>query len=47
MNREEGQLERVGEDNFGHCLRCGEPIQIKRLLFMPESTKCIKCARRG
>ncbi len=31
---------------FAKCTMCGEEINIKRLLFMPESTRCIKCANR-
>ncbi len=31
-------------DKFGMCTRCGKDININRLLFMPESTRCIQCA---
>ena len=31
---------------FAKCTMCGEEININRLLFMPESTRCIKCANR-
>lgn len=34
-------------DQFGKCARCGNEININRLLLMPESTKCIHCAGRG
>lgn len=31
-------------DQFGKCSRCGQEININRLLLMPESTRCIHCA---
>jgi len=38
-----GKLEHPG---FGSCDTCGNEIQEGRLIFMPESTKCIHCASR-
>jgi DnaK suppressor protein len=29
---------------FGKCSRCGNEININRLLLMPSSSRCIKCA---
>lgn len=29
---------------FGKCTRCGNEININRLLLMPASTRCIHCA---
>jgi len=40
-------LARVDEDDFGKCSRCKKEIQVGRMLFMPESSWCIACARRG
>lgn len=40
-------LERVEDKDFGLCTRCGKEIQMGRLLFMPESSWCIACARKG
>jgi DnaK suppressor protein len=31
-------------DQFGRCTRCGQEININRLLLMPASTRCINCA---
>lgn len=31
-------------DQFGKCSRCGQEININRLLLMPESTRCVRCA---
>lgn len=33
-------------DQFGKCSRCGQEININRLLLLPESTRCIRCAGR-
>ena len=41
----ENALQNIGEEDFGHCKRCGKPIQMGRLVIMPESTKCVKCAQ--
>ncbi len=32
-----------GED-FGHCVRCGNDIPMQRLLLMPGSPYCVRCA---
>ena len=32
--------------DFGKCIRCGNEININRLLFLPESNLCIRCASR-
>ncbi len=37
-------LERLPEPNFGSCSRCGGQIQEGRLMLMPESNFCIRCA---
>jgi DnaK suppressor protein len=31
-------------DQFGKCSKCGQEININRLLLLPESTRCIRCA---
>ncbi len=36
----------IENDDFGICSNCRKAIQTKRLIFMPESTKCIRCADR-
>ena len=37
-------LTKVGSPDFGNCAKCGNPIQIGRLMYMPESNNCIRCA---
>ncbi len=39
-------LEKLDESDFGNCTICGNPIQAKRLMFMPQSTSCVRCAAR-
>lgn len=39
-------LSNIDNDNFGLCSDCGNGIQSGRLIFLPESTKCIRCASR-
>ncbi len=35
----------VGKPDFGLCIKCKKPIPIGRVLLMPESNKCVNCAR--
>lgn len=37
-------LTKVGAEDFGICTRCKQPIAPARLMYMPESTKCVRCA---
>jgi DnaK suppressor protein len=39
-------LTKVGSENFGICSECKNPIQPARLMYLPESSKCIRCADR-
>ncbi|RLD88689.1 MAG: TraR/DksA family transcriptional regulator [Bacteroidetes bacterium] len=39
-------LERIDDVKFGICISCGKPIPIQRLMVMPESSKCVRCAGR-
>jgi len=39
-------LVKIEDENFGICVNCSKPINPARLMFMPESTKCIHCADR-
>jgi DnaK suppressor protein len=40
-------LKKVHDKNFGYCSRCKQPIQTARLMFMPQSTRCIRCADKA
>lgn len=39
-------LGRIDDKDFGLCMICKAPIQPGRIVLMPESRKCIKCAQR-
>lgn len=53
LRRAEDRLKRLNyaldlskTDQFGKCLRCGNPIPEGRMLLMPESMKCVHCSGR-
>tara|TARA_B110000196_G_C20964891_1_gene575760 strand:- start:22 stop:357 length:336 start_codon:yes stop_codon:yes gene_type:complete len=37
-------LEKIDLDYFGLCTGCGKEIPVGRIMLMPGSTKCVKCA---
>ena len=37
-------LKKCDEPEFGSCKRCGQAIPMGRLMLMPESLFCVKCA---
>jgi DnaK suppressor protein len=39
-------LTKIDAPEFGICTRCKRPIAPARLMFMPESIRCINCADR-
>ena len=40
----ETALSKVDDEKFGICTRCKQPIQSARLMYMPESLRCVNCA---
>jgi DnaK suppressor protein len=36
-------LERLSQEEYGHCLKCGAPISPKRLAVVPWARYCVKC----
>lgn len=38
-------LDKVGSKDFGICVKCKQPIPLGRILLMPESQRCVNCAR--
>ena len=40
-------LERIKDDTFGQCHKCGEGIGVERLDAMPETNICIKCSSKS
>jgi DnaK suppressor protein len=37
-------LRRIDKHEYGDCVRCGEPIAVKRLELDPAAPLCITCA---
>jgi RNA polymerase-binding transcription factor DksA len=37
-------LERLRQDDYGRCTRCGEPIPPERLEVRPAAETCVACA---
>lgn len=42
--RLEKSLEMLDDPDFGYCYECEESIPFSRLMIMPESVYCVKCA---
>ena len=42
----ESALQRINHEDFGLCIRCKNEIPIKRVLLMPQSSRCVHCASR-
>ena len=38
-------LGNINEPDFGICIRCNNPIPIGRIMLMPHSRFCVKCAK--
>jgi len=41
----QAQLQKINDERFGLCAQCQKPIQTMRLIKLPESKHCIRCAR--
>ena len=39
-------LSKLDQPDFGICTFCKNPIPPARLMYMPESTRCVRCADR-
>ena len=37
-------LTKVDSPGFGQCRQCKNPINPKRLMLLPESDRCVRCA---
>jgi DnaK suppressor protein len=43
VKRLERTLDRIHDNDYGVCQKCGEEIPYGRLEYMPHSTRCVKC----
>ena len=39
-------LSKINNSDFGKCSMCKNPIPAARLMFLPESSRCVRCADR-
>ena len=46
LSRMEYAITKVDDPKFGNCASCKNKINPKRLMLMPESTLCVRCASR-
>lgn len=46
LNKLNVALTKVDNEDFGNCAFCKRPIQPARLMFMPGSSRCVRCAER-
>ncbi len=44
LSRLENALKRLDTEDYGICSMCEEDIPHKRLMLVPESTRCVSCA---
>ncbi len=42
----EAALGKIDQLDFGICIRCGNPIPVGRIMFMPENVLCVPCAEK-
>jgi len=40
-------LKRIEDDTYGECLNCGDDIAPERLLAIPHTPVCVKCATKA
>ncbi|MGM0632133.1 MAG: TraR/DksA family transcriptional regulator [Pseudomonadota bacterium] len=43
LQRIEGALRRIDNDEFGHCALCDDEIDRRRLEIDPTTTRCMEC----
>ncbi len=36
-------LSEIDKDGFGICIKCGQPIPMGRIMFMPQTQTCVEC----
>ena len=40
----ENALDRINQDKYGRCIKCGKEIPAERLEVLPDALMCIQCA---
>ena len=44
LRRSEAALERIEQDEYGICVKCGAEIEERRLDLLPDTPFCAQCA---
>ena len=44
LKRLQERMERIDDANFGLCAGCSQPILFARLLYIPDTDRCVRCA---
>ena len=44
LQKLERALEKMEAGKYGNCVKCGDPIPMGRLKFMPWTANCVNCA---
>ncbi len=47
LKRLENALKEIDDPDFGYCYECEESIAFARLMILPESVYCVKCAEKN
>jgi len=45
LEKMEIAIKKIDSPEFGYCKSCKDLIPLPRLMYMPESSHCVKCAR--
>ncbi|MDP2684746.1 MAG: TraR/DksA C4-type zinc finger protein [bacterium] len=46
LEKIDNALEKIDNDDFGKCIKCGNDIKIERLIAYPEAEVCMSCASK-
>ncbi len=46
LSKLEKALKFIDDPDYGYCEYCDEPIPVKRLMIMPETSLCVLCAEK-
>lgn len=46
LTRLQKALKIIGDEDFGICIECDEPIPFARLMILPETSLCVVCAEK-
>ena len=47
LERLEKRLETIDEPDYSLCTSCRQPIPVARMLYLPDTDRCVRCAGSG